>query len=104
MKLLTTSLRPIALLPIRAIGSLNKEELLDLCVDDLFTIVQLNKPNGVLIIHALQVLNKLNFGLVVHKTPRPGVIHIFNRKLQGQPLKLSPLPLDLLLRANGEFV
>ena len=95
---------PAALLPIRAIGSLNKRELLNLCVDDMFGLLKRKEGNSVLLVHAVQVLHKLGYGLVVHKTPRPGAIHVFNRKLAGQPLTLAPVPIWMLTLADNKFV
>lgn len=76
-----------------------------MCVDDLFTLLRNRETDRVLLVHAVMVLRKLNYGLLIHKSPRPGVVHIYNKKFgTDAPLKLEPLPVGMLMAATNQFV
>jgi len=75
-------------------------------VDQLFQVLGKKLPVSKVLSSAALFIYKANFGLVVYKLPRPGVVHIYNKRFGGRPnvLVTEPLHQEDLHRADGEFV
>ena len=75
-------------------------------VDSLFQVLGKKLPPSQVLGHASLLIYKSNFGLVVYKHPRPGVIHIYNKRFGGRPnvLVTEPLHMEELRRADNEFI
>lgn len=52
-------------------------------VDDLFSVLKSRAVKDERLVVATMVLHKANFGLLVYKHPRPGIIHVYNKKFGG---------------------
>jgi hypothetical protein len=64
------------------------------------------RHGGAAVAEAALTLHRANFGLVVYKYPRPGVIHVFNKRFGSAPIALweEPLPVEALQRAVNQFI
>lgn len=55
-------------------------------VNDLYTTLKERQVRDERLVVATLVLHRANFGLVVYKHPRPGIIHAYNKKFGDAPL------------------
>lgn len=90
----------------RVISRVHHPTALHRAVNDLFkTLVRERVPDNSLVTASLAI-HSSDFGLVVYKHPRPGLVHIYNKKFGGRPIVLAeePLSVERIRSAAGEFV
>ncbi len=59
-------------------------------VDTLFQVLRDKAVRGQDLAKATLVLHHHGFGMMVHKHPRPGIVHVFNKKFGDRPLEAPP--------------
>lgn len=76
----------------KVLSVIHHPSVLHKSVDDLYSTMKTKEAPHQKLVTAALTIHRANFGLLVYKHPRPGIVHIYNKLFGDRPLAVTEGP------------